>query len=99
MDDIAVAANISRSTFYSYFASKEELAGNWQWLLGTKQQLKPVWSAYGIWVVTGVVPTGAVYLVDTHGDVRVADGIPFVPDQFAASVRALTPSHRSHASA
>ena len=25
LDDIATAANISRSTFYSYFASKEEL--------------------------------------------------------------------------
>lgn len=73
------------------FAHKVGLSGDWHWLLGSRKQLAPVWRAYGIWVLTGVEHTAALYLVDRGGDVRVADGVPFLPAQLAASVRALSP--------
>lgn len=72
------------------FARKTGLAGDWHWLRGSKQQLAPVWREYGIYVISGLEHTAAVYLVDRHGDVRVADGVPFLPGQLAASVRALS---------
>jgi protein SCO1 len=72
------------------FARQTGLGGDWHWLLGTRRQLAPVWQAYGIWVQTGTEHTAALYLVDQRGDVRVADGVPFIPSQLAASVRALT---------
>jgi protein SCO1/2 len=72
------------------FAHKAGLSGDWHWLLGSHQQLAPVWRAYGIWVLTGIEHTAALYLVDRHGSIRVADGVPFLPDQLAASVRALS---------
>lgn len=71
------------------FARSSGLTGNWHWLLGTRSQLAPVWRAYGIWVLTGVSHTAAVYLVDQRGDIRVADAVPFRSDQLADSVRAL----------
>jgi len=71
------------------FAHKLGLTGNWHWLLGTHAQLAPVWQAYGIWVRTGITHDIAVYIVDTHGDVRIADAMPIRPGQVASSVRAL----------
>lgn len=71
------------------FARKAGLGGDWHWLLGTRRQLVPVWRAYGIFVVTGLEHTAALYLVDKNGDVRVADAIPFVPAQLASSARLL----------
>jgi cytochrome oxidase Cu insertion factor (SCO1/SenC/PrrC family) len=74
------------------FARRTGLAGDWHWLVGSRQQLAAVWQEYGIEVITGLQHTAALYLVDGRGDVRVADGIPFLPQQLAASVRALTPA-------
>lgn len=74
------------------FARKAGLTGDWHWLMGTRRQLAPVWRAYGILVVTGIEHTAAVYLIDRHGDVRVADAIPFIPNQLAESVRLLDSS-------
>jgi protein SCO1/2 len=71
------------------FVRQAGLTGDWHWLLGTQQQLTPVWNEYGIEVVSGVEHTAALYLVDRRGDVRVADAVPFVPAQLAGSVRAL----------
>jgi protein SCO1/2 len=74
------------------FAREAGLTDNWHWLLGTKEQLAPIWKDYGIYVVSGVEHTAALYLVDRRGDVRVADGVPFVPSQLAGSTRALMAS-------
>jgi protein SCO1 len=82
------------------FARHAGLSGDWHWLLGTRRQLVPVWQAYGIWVRTGIEHTAALYLVDRRGDVRIADGVPFIPSQLAASVRALStrPGRRASSS-
>jgi protein SCO1/2 len=74
------------------FAREAGLTGNWHWLLGTQHQLAPLWKEYGIYVVSGVEHTAALYLVDKRGDVRVADGVPFIPSQLAGSIRALAAS-------
>ena len=75
------------------FMRESKLTGPWHWLFGSRSLLLPVWIEYGI----GVQPekgdishTVAVYLVDQHGWMRVADGVPFLPPQLVSSVRALT---------
>lgn len=71
------------------FVHESGLAGDWHWILGTRRQLEPIWRAYGIWVRSSLQHTSALYLVDKHGDIRVADAVPFVDSQLASSVRAL----------
>ena len=86
---VSVLPNYDTPARVRAFAHKAGLSGDWHWLLGTRKQLVPVWRAYGIFVVTGLEHTAALYLVDKNGDVRVADAIPFVPAQLAASARLL----------
>jgi protein SCO1 len=86
---VSVLPNYDTPARVRAFAHKAGLTGDWHWLLGTRRQLVPVWRAYGIFVVTGLEHTAALYLVDKQGDVRVADAIPFVPAQLAGSARLL----------
>jgi protein SCO1/2 len=86
---VSVLPNYDTPARVRAFAHKAGLSGDWHWLLGTRRQLAPVWRAYGIFVVTGLEHTAALYLVDKNGDVRVADAIPFVPAQLAGSARLL----------
>jgi protein SCO1 len=47
--------------------------GGWTWLMGTAAQLRPVWKAYHIGVMStakGISHTIAVYLMDGQGDER-----------------------------
>lgn len=78
------------------FIRESGLGGTWHWLMGTRRQLAPVWRAYGIVVrpsPTDIIHTAAVYLVDRHLSVRVADAVPLLPWQFIQSVRALAAGH------
>ena len=86
---VSVLPNYDTPARVRAFAHEAGLGGDWHWLLGTRKQLVPVWRAYGIFVVSGLEHTAALYLVDKNGDVRVADAIPFVPAQLAASARVL----------
>ena len=86
---VSVLPNYDTPARVRAFARRAGISGDWHWLFGTRKQLAPVWRAYGIFVVTGLEHTAALYLVDRHGDVRVADAIPFIPDQLAGSVRFL----------
>lgn len=74
------------------FIRTSGIRGPWHWLFGTHRQLKPVWNEYGIQVqpVPGdILHTAALYLVDRHGWVRVADAASFIPSQLAGSIRLL----------
>jgi protein SCO1/2 len=74
------------------FVRKSHLSRPWEWLIGSRAQLAPVWREYGIAVQntsTDVVHTDAVYLVDRRGWIQVADAVPFQPSQLAGSVEAL----------
>jgi cytochrome oxidase Cu insertion factor (SCO1/SenC/PrrC family) len=75
------------------FMRESRMSGPWHWLFGSQSSLVPVWIGFGISVqpVKGDINhTAAVYLVDRHGWMRVADGVPFLPSQLVESVRALT---------
>lgn len=67
---------------------------DWRWLFGTPTQLARVWSDYGIWVhptPKDILHTAALYVVGPDGSVRVADMLPFSPDQLVQTIRALAP--------
>ena len=64
----------------------------WYWLMGTHQQLAPVWSAYHIYVRPArgdIVHTQALYLLDRRGDERSGYLYPYVPVRVAHDLRVL----------
>ena len=73
---IAVSVDPDRDTPQAVqdFSSAHGLASNWYYLVGSRAQLSPVWSAYGIGVQAGsstVDHNDAVYLIDARGRERV----------------------------
>ncbi|GAC1442781.1 MAG: hypothetical protein NVSMB52_00370 [Chloroflexota bacterium] len=64
----------------------------WHWLFGSRAYLQSVWREYGILVkpVPGdILHTAAMYLIGPDASIRIADSIPFLPEQLAGSVRAI----------
>ncbi len=66
----------------------------WHWLMGTRNQLAPIWAAYHIYVsphpVDGdIVHTEALYLVDRRGYERSAYLWPFASRFVTLDLRAL----------
>jgi protein SCO1/2 len=58
------------------FSSATQLSENWHYLIGPREQLAPVWTAYGIGATPDVgaatvTHTDAVYLIDRQGRERV----------------------------
>jgi len=75
------------------FATRAGWRGEWHWLLGTKQQLRPVWRAYDIAVKrtpADVLHGVALYVIDPRGDVRAGYLFPFAADAVAREVRRLS---------
>jgi cytochrome oxidase Cu insertion factor (SCO1/SenC/PrrC family) len=74
--------------------------GRWDWLMGTKAELKPIWRTYGIEVkairrhlagvtYTDIAHTAALYVIDPAGYERSGYLMPFLPAQVIDDVRAL----------
>jgi cytochrome oxidase Cu insertion factor (SCO1/SenC/PrrC family) len=62
------------------FAARAGWSGNWQWLLGDKAALAPVWRAYNIAVKRtpgDILHSTALYLIDPAGDLRAGYLFPF----------------------
>jgi len=62
------------------FAARAGWSGNWQWLLGDKAALAPVWHAYNIAVKRtpgDILHSAALYLIDPAGDLRAGYLFPF----------------------
>jgi protein SCO1/2 len=62
------------------FAVRSGWSGNWQWLLGDKAALAPVWRAYHIAVKRtpgDILHSTALYLIDPAGDLRAGYLFPF----------------------
>jgi cytochrome oxidase Cu insertion factor (SCO1/SenC/PrrC family) len=77
------------------FAMKAGWTGDWHWLFGSPSDLAKVWKDYGIWVKPTpkeIMHTAAVYVIGPDQYMRVADIVPFVPDDLVKSIRALSPS-------
>ena len=77
------------------FAANEGWNGHWQWLLGTRAELAPVWRAYGIEVKPGgsdIAHSGDVFLIDSHGDERSGYVAPFLIPNVVHDLRRLSGS-------
>jgi len=66
----------------------------WHWLMGAKEELTPIWRAYGIQARPGegdgqVQHTGALYLIDGAGDVRSAYTVPVPMPRLVADIETL----------
>jgi protein SCO1/2 len=73
-------------------ARKWHLPDGFEWLLGTRAELAPVWRAYGIEVkVTkgDILHSDAFYVVDRNGDERAGFLSPFVPGLLTRDLRTL----------
>jgi protein SCO1/2 len=74
------------------FAARSGWSGSWQWLLGDKAALAPVWRAYNIAVkrTPGDILHGtALYLIDPAGDLRAGYLFPFSAAAVTQDVRRL----------
>lgn len=82
-DDRAAAVN---------FSQVHGMAGRWHYLVGSPEQLSPVWQAYYIGVTpsdTEVTHSEAVFLIDKQGRERALLGLPFSAKDLAADLRTL----------
>ena len=62
------------------FAARAGWSGSWQWLLGDRAALAPVWRAYNIAVKRtpgDILHSTALYLIDPAGDLRAGYLFPF----------------------
>ena len=74
------------------FAARAGWSGNWQWLLGDKAALAPVWRAYNIAVKRtpgDILHSTALYVIDPVGDLRAGYVFPFSADAVAQDVQRL----------
>lgn len=80
------------------FLATHHISGTVHYLLGTEQQLQPVWDAYHIAVQPGsdataqigsVSHTIGVYILDARGDERIYLDDTFDPQTLATDLRAL----------
>lgn len=77
------------------FAANEGWNGHWQWVLGTRRQVAPVWRAYGIEVKPGrsdVAHSGDVWLIDSHGYERSGYVAPFLVQRVVGDLHTLSDS-------
>ncbi len=79
------------------FLQKHNLEGKLHYLVGTQDQLQPVWAAYSLYVAPSpadatfpsVSHSTRVILIDPAGKQRINFGTDFVPSDLVFDVRAL----------
>jgi protein SCO1/2 len=74
-------------------ARKWRLPPGFEWLLGTRAELAPVWRAYRIEVrvtKTDVLHSDAFYVLDRNGDERAGFLSPFIPGLLTRDLRKLS---------
>ena len=69
---VVISVNPERDTASSVneFASAREWTSEWHWLLGSREELSPVWKAYGVNVAASgddTVHSLGMYLIDRKG--------------------------------
>lgn len=73
-------------------ARKWRLPKGYEWLMGTRAELAPVWRAYRIVVKvtkTDILHSDAFYVVDRNGDERAGFLSPFLPGLLTRDLRTL----------
>ena len=74
------------------FTQVHGMSGRWHYLLGSPEQLSPVWQKYYIGVTPAdseVTHSEAVYLIDKAGRERVLLGLPFSARDLASDLKKL----------
>jgi protein SCO1/2 len=75
------------------FSSEHKLTSNWHYLIGTQNELAPVWNSYSIYAqpaaVTTSMHTSAVYIIDKMGRERVLFSDGFTASQLVEDLKVL----------
>lgn len=74
------------------FSQAHKLTANWHYLIGTQDQLSPVWNAYSIYTQSTpnkVTHTDALYLIDKQGRERIFFADDFTNDQLTDDLKIL----------
>jgi protein SCO1/2 len=75
------------------FSQAHKLTTNWHFLLGTHDQLSPVWNAYSVYAQDAmdskITHTDALYLIDKQGRERVFFADDFTNEQLTSDLRVL----------
>lgn len=82
-DDVAAALR---------FSQNHRMEDRWHFLVGSKEELAPIWSNYSIYVQNEQEPmqhTSAIYLIDKEGNERIFMGDGYTPNQITENLRAL----------
>lgn len=75
------------------FSQGHKLTSNWHYLLGTKEELSPVWNAYSVYAqpisATSSMHTQAIYIIDKQGRERVFLNEDFTTAQMTQNLKIL----------
>ncbi|HEY1353027.1 MAG TPA: SCO family protein [Ktedonobacteraceae bacterium] len=75
------------------FSQTHKLTTNWHYLIGTHDQLSPVWNAYSVYAQDAmenkITHTDALYLIDKQGRERVFFADDFTNQQLTSDLRVL----------
>jgi protein SCO1/2 len=75
------------------FSTEHKLTSNWHYLIGTQNQLAPVWNSYSVdaqpVTSTTSMHTSAVYVIDKMGRERVLFDSDFTPTQLQDDLKVL----------
>lgn len=77
------------------FSQVHGMSGRWNYLLGSPDELTPVWQAYYVGVTPGdpaineIVHSDALFLIDKQGRERTLLGVPFSAKELASNLRKL----------
>jgi protein SCO1/2 len=74
------------------FSKSHNMQDDWHYLVGTRNQLSPIWSDYHIFVQQqqqAVNHSMGLYLIDKQGKQRVYMDTDFTPDQLSANLKIL----------
>lgn len=75
------------------FSQEHKLSANWHYLLGTHEELAPIWNAYSVYVPAAAaqkpIHTSAVYVIDAEGRERLFLDNDFTSTQLTNDLKAL----------
>lgn len=81
------------------FSQAHKLSGNWHYLLGTQEELAPVWNAYSVYVPAGAqrsIHTSALYIIDDEGRERIFLDNEFTSTQLTDDLKVLLKEGSGH---
>jgi protein SCO1 len=74
------------------FSQAHDMENAWHYLIGSRNQLSPVWSNYGIYAQANqqaISHSTGIFLIDKQGKERIFLGDDFTPQQVTANLQTL----------